>query len=130
MTPGSLDRRPFTTAEVKLIQKKKFDIERELADEASFPTLLKSLVDRPAPGDEWQEADSRNIGAVPAGANPQALLTPAQWSGLLLDDLVVLDSAKVQILQNTKDAQGMRTPGAAAMPAVDSIEVDTPVAAA
>ena len=132
LAPGALDTRPFTRAEIQLMQKQRLAIRHGEADEASLPRLIQSMVHRSGAGDSWQEKESRSTGAIPLGANPQALLTKTADAGALLDQLLVLEPAgnKVQLVDFNSQLKpaSLRQPEGTS--AIDAVDVEaTPIAA-
>jgi hypothetical protein len=130
MTPGLLDTRPFTAAELDLRHRERVRYRRGEIDQAATIALDKSLVRASASGKSWMEADSR-AGAVPTGVAPQSWMATTRVSSLPTDDLIMLDPSqnKLQVLQNTKDGKRMRALNADKMAATDSVELQSaPVA--
>jgi hypothetical protein len=129
MTPGPLDLRPYTKEELEARHKQRIKFRRGEADAASLTALDASMVHRPGKGNAWLEAESRRIGAIPAGANLQALLTTTRDAGAPLDQLLVLDTTNNK-LQLVDDNDKLSTlPVRESARAIDSMDLDgAPVA--
>jgi CSLREA domain-containing protein len=98
MTQGALDRRPFAPEEIRLMRQNRPQHDADTQAQQRFQALRASLVQRPDSSSKWLDAETLDVGALPAsqGGSSSQFMT-ASLSGGATDDLLVVDQYNSQV---------------------------------